>query len=130
MAPANGAVWRGVHEGWEAALKRDDELREDVQAGKCLYTFREAEHYFPPTFKRRPGVVFDPADAISSYAVVKVADDFREDSPQLKRTSTKSLPRRTRILVSRGTRSSASCGPTGASSRRRSCLYLHRRRRR
>ena len=40
------------------------------------------------------------------------------------------LPRRTRILVSRGTRSSASCGPTGASSRRRSCLYLHRRRRR
>ena len=42
-------MWRGVHEGWEAALKRDDELREDVQAGKCLYTFREAEHYFPPT---------------------------------------------------------------------------------
>ena len=24
VAPANGAVWRGVHEGWEAALKRDD----------------------------------------------------------------------------------------------------------
>ena len=80
MAPANGAVWRGVHEGWEAALKRDDELREDVLAGKCLYTFREAEHYFPPTFKRKPGVVFDPADAMASYAVVKVADDFKEDS--------------------------------------------------
>ena len=50
---ANGAVWRGVHEGWEAALKRDDELREDVLAGKCLYTFREAEHYFRWA-RRRP----------------------------------------------------------------------------
>ncbi len=104
-APENGAVRRGVNEGWEAALKRDDELRTDMQTGKCLCSFREAEHYFPPTFKRRPGVVFDPADAISSYAVVKVADDFREDSPQLKRTSTKSLDdklRRAREDLHRG----------------------------
>ena len=81
-----------------------------MQTGRCLCSFREAEHYFPPTFKRRPGVVFDPTDAISSYAVVKVADDFREDSPQLKRTSTKSLDdklRRAREDLHRGRAPSA-----------------------
>lgn len=61
---------RGAKDGWALAAGRDDELRADARAGRCLAGFDEGPLDFAPTFKRSDDPDADPGD-VQGYALAK-----------------------------------------------------------